>query len=151
MKKALRGSYTIEAALVFPLIMGVIVFLIYMSFFLHDMAVMKSCAYQAALKGSLIRTSTFDMETEAQKAAEYNIRGLLLATEEVKTDVSVSGKKVTVSYSGRLKIPQGILFMRIAGTESIIVEGTGTAYQKDAIEFIRQCRAAGHVIEAIDH
>ena len=58
MRKHLKASCTIEAALIFPFIMGIIVFIIYISFFLHDRAVMKSCAYQAALKGSLIRSST---------------------------------------------------------------------------------------------
>ena len=149
MKKNLSASYTIEAALVFPLIMGVIVFLIYISFFLHDRAVMKSCAYQAALKASLIRTSSSDMEQEARKAANYNIDGLLLATEDLSTEVNVSGKEISVSYSGRLRIPQGALFIRIAGTERIDVKGEATSYQKDAIEFIRNCRAAGNFIDHI--
>ena len=140
MKKSLKGSYTIEAALIFPFIMGVIVFIIYISFFLHDRAVMKSCAYQAALKASLIRTGASDMEREALKAAEYNISGLLLATEGLDTRVSVSGKEVIVSYSGTLRIPQGALFMRISGTDGIVVSGEGRASQKDAIEFIRKCR-----------
>ena len=149
MKKRLKASYTVEAALIFPLIMGVIVFIIYMSFFLHDRAVMKSCAYQAALKGSLIRTSESDMRSEALKAAEYNIDGLILATENIKTSVNVSGSEVPVAYSGNLSIPQGILFMKIAGTDSILVEGTATAYQKDAIEFIRKCRMAENLINKI--
>lgn len=146
MKRGLKGSYTVEAALIFPFIMTVIVFLIYISFFLHDRAVMSSCAYQAALKASLVRTSPDDMEKAAIKAAAYSIEGLLLATDEVKTDVKVSGKKVTVSYSGTLKIPQSILFFPIDGSEGISVEGTATAAQKDAIEFIRSCRAAENMI-----
>lgn len=135
------GSYTVEASLIFPFIMGVIVFIIYISFFLHDRSVMKSCAYQAALKGSMIRTSVADMEKEARKAAEYNIDGLLLMTDGLQTSVSVSGKDVTVSYSGTLRIPQGPLYMAIAGTDGIEVRGEASASQKDAIEFIRKTRA----------
>ena len=149
MKRSLKGSFTVEASLIFPFIMGVIVFLIYMSFFLHDRSVMKSCAYQAALKGSLIRTSVADMEAEARKAAVYDIDGLLLATGDLKTEVSVSGKDVTVSYSGNLRVPRGILFMKIAGTENIPVEGKATAGQKDAIEFIRKCRTAEYLADAV--
>lgn len=149
MNRELKASYTVEAALIFPFIMGVVVFIIYMSFFLHDRAVMKSCAYQAALKGSLVRTSESDMRSEAQKAAEYNIDGLILATDNIKTSVNVSGSRVTVAYSGTLRIPQGILFMKIAGTENILVEGEATAYQKDAIEFIRRCRTAENVINKL--
>ena len=147
MKKDLSGSYTIEAALVFPFIMGVIVFIIYISFFLHDMTVMKSCAYQAALKGSLIRTSISDMEEEAEKAAQYNIKDLLLATDDLKTEVRISGKDIKVSYSGTLRIPEGLLFMKIVGIDRIEIKGEGTAHQKDAIEFIRKCRSAGNMME----
>ena len=147
MKKGLKGSYTIEAALIFPFIMTVIVFLIYISLFLHDRAVMTSCAYQAALKASLIRTSPADMEKAAIKAAAYSIDGLLLATGDVKTDVQVSGKKVTISYSGTLKIPQSILFFPINGSAGVAVEGSATAAQKDAIEFIRSCRAAESIFK----
>jgi hypothetical protein len=145
----LRGSYTVEASLIFPFIMGTVVFIIYMSFFLHDRAVMKSCAYQAALKGSLIRTGGPDMVREAKKAADYNIEGLLLMTEDLQTEVSLSGTEICVSYRGNLRIPQGILFMKIAGTEGILVEGQGRAGQKDAIEFIRKTRAVGRLAGSI--
>lgn len=147
MRRRVRGSYTVEAALVFPFIMGVIVFIIYVSFFLHDRAVMKSCAYQAALKGSLIRTGEADAMREARKAAEYNIEGLLLATEGLDTKAEVSGKEVTVKYSGSLTIPRGILFMEITGTDHISVEGEGHAFQKDAIEFIRKTRMVQNTIQ----
>ena len=145
----LRGSYTIEAALIFPFIMGTVVFLIYMSFFLHDRAVMKSCAYQAALKGSLIRTGGGDMVREAEKAAAYNIEGLLLMTEGLQTKVSLSGTEIRVSYSGMMRIPRGILFMKIAGTDGIQVEGSASAKQKDAIEFIKKTRAIGGAVDGI--
>ena len=147
MKKSVKGSYTIEAALVFPLIMTVIVFIIYMSLFLHDRAAMSSCAYQAALKASLIRTGEEDMRSEAERAAAYSIDGLLLATSDPDISVTVSGKKVSIRYSGTLKIPRSILFFPISGSDSITVSGTGEAYEKDAIEFIRQCRTAGNILK----
>ena len=58
-------------------------------------------------------------------------------------------KEVKVSYSGKLRIPQGLLFMKIAGTECIEVKGEAMAYQKDAIEFIRKCRTAENIIDYI--
>ena len=148
-RSQVNGSYTIEAALVFPLIMTVIVFIIYMSFFLHDRSVMSSCAYQAALKASLIRTGADDMKAEADRAAAYSIEGLLLATENVEINTSVSGKEVKVSYQGDLSIPQGILFFAIHGSDSIKVSGSAVAHEKDAIEFIRQCRSVGNAAENI--
>ena len=148
-KKRLAGSYTIEAALIFPLIMTVIVFLIYCSFYLHDRAVMQSCAYQAALKGSMERRSDEDMAREAKRAADYNIEGLLLRTEGIETRVDVSGSSVTVSYSGYLMVPQNIVFMKIAGFDEIKVEGSSSASKKDAIEFIRMCRGTKNLAENV--
>ncbi len=89
------------------------------------------------------------MVREAEKAAAYNIEGLLLMTEGLQTKVSLSGTEIRVSYSGMMSIPRGILFMKIAGTDGIQVEGSGSAKQKDAIEFIKKTRAIGGAVDGI--
>ena len=43
-----QASFTVEAALVMPLVLGVIVFLLFAGFSLHDRCVMKSCSQEAA-------------------------------------------------------------------------------------------------------
>ena len=149
MRKKLRGSYTVEASLIFPFILTVIVFIIFISAFLHDRAVMSSCAYQAALRASLVRTGDGDMKKAAERAAAYNIEGLLFMTGDVKTAVTVKGDEVTVTYEGTLGIPRNILFFPINGTEAMKVTGRGSAAKKDAVEFIRKCRTAENAARKI--
>ena len=134
------GSYTVEASLLFTFIMSVIIFLIYMSFFLHDRCVMNQSAYQAALRGSRVKTEEGKVIGTAEKAADELIKDSLLATKDVSHTVTVDGSEVKVAYEGTLKIPAGVLFMSINGSSGIRVSGTGSAKRKDPIKFIRECR-----------
>ncbi len=135
----LKGSFTVEATFLFPMILTVIVLLIYLSFFLHDRCVMNQAAYQAALRGSRIRTGDNAVIGTTESAAEEMIQSALLATEDVSHQVSVTGSEITVSYEGRLNIPAGILFLPVNGN-GISVRGSGAAKRKDPILFIRECR-----------
>ena len=60
MRKKFKGSYTVEAAFIFPLVMSVIVLIIYLSFFIHDRAVMDAASYQAAMRGSFVTSGKSD-------------------------------------------------------------------------------------------
>ena len=48
MKKLKKGSFTIEAALLMPLILMVLMGLLYLDFFVHNRAWLTSAAYEAA-------------------------------------------------------------------------------------------------------
>ena len=47
MKKLKKGSFTIEAALLMPLILMVLMGLLYLDFFVHNRAWLTSAAYEA--------------------------------------------------------------------------------------------------------
>ncbi len=145
---SVKGSYTVEASFLFPMILTVLVLLIYLSFFLHDRCVMNEAAYQAALRGSRIKTGDNAVIGATESAAEEMIQSALLATEEVSHQVSVTGSEVTVSYEGRLNIPAGILFLPINGN-GISVRGSGAAKRKDPILFIRECRVIENAAERL--
>ena len=53
MKKLKKGSFTIEAALLMPLILMVLMGLLYLDFFVHNRAWLTSAAYEAAVSGSM--------------------------------------------------------------------------------------------------
>lgn len=146
-KTGFSGSYTVEASLLFPLILSVIVFLIYISFFLHDRCVMNQSAYQAALRGSRVKTEEGRVIATAERAASELIENSLLATRNVSHTVTIDGSEVRVTYEGILSIPTGTLFMKISGSDGIPVRGSGSAKRKDPIKFIRECR----VVENLTH
>lgn len=138
--KKLKGSYTVEASLLFPFILTVIVMIIYLAFFIHDRCVMNTAAYQAALRGSREKSSSGKAIGITEKAAEELLAGTLIATENVSHDVNITDKEISVIYEGTMKIPAGILFMRINGSEGIPIKVKSTAIRKDPIKFIRECR-----------
>lgn len=146
-KLKLKGSYTVEASLLFPFILSVIVFIMYMSFFLHDRCVMNQSAYQAALRASRVKTGDNKVMSTAERAAGELMEKTVLATSGVTHSIDVSGSEIKVRYEGTLRIPAGTLFMNIYGSDGIKVEGSGTAKRKDPIRFIRQCRVVENMMD----
>ena len=147
MKIRLKGSYTVEASLLFPFILSVIVFIMYMSFFLHDRCVMNQSAYQAALRASRVKTGDNKVMSTAERAAGELMEKTVLATTGVTHSIDISGSEIKVRYEGTLKIPAGTLFMNIYGSDGIKVEGSGSAKRKDPIKFIRQCRIVENMMD----
>ena len=139
-KNKLEGSYTVEASLLFPFILSVIILLMYFAFFLHDRCVMNVSAYEAALRGSRVKTEEGRVFSTAERAANELIERSMLATENVTHTISVTGSEVKVTYEGVLRIPSGVILMNISGKDGIRVTGSGSAKRKDPIKFIRECR-----------
>lgn len=145
--KKLKGSYTVEAAMIFPLIMTVIVIIMYLAFFIHDRCVLYTSAYEAALRASMVRTSDADRTAVAESAAESLKNQGLLRTEQIEKEVVVNGDNITVKMSGKFSIPGNIVFMGIGGTSGITVDATATAMKKDPVLFIRKCRFIENITE----
>ena len=53
MKKVKRGSFTIEAALLMPVIFLVLMGVLNLNFFVHNRAWLTAAAYEAAVSGSM--------------------------------------------------------------------------------------------------
>lgn len=95
-----KGSFTIEAALLIPILMFVIMLMLQLSFFLYNRHAITVMASQAALYG-------VQMETEGKVAIEKQLHNFLkeetekrlLFTESVEWDVAVSVTKVEVTIS----------------------------------------------------
>lgn len=136
----LKGSCTIEASILFPLIMTVTVMMIYMAFFIHDRCVLNAAAYQAALRGSRVRTEEGKVMSVTSAAARELTGGILLAATDVSPDIVITGEEIEVSYEGIMKIPAAALLFRISGSDGIHIKVRSTAKRKDPVRFIRECR-----------
>lgn len=107
MKKIKKGSFTIEAALLMPLILMVLIGVLYLDFFVHNRAWLTSAAYEAAVSGS--------MEGYKKKGNIYekaDIQGRMLGSTALPGGENLSmqtsaGKTVKVTY--RLEVPAGFL------------------------------------------
>lgn len=141
-KYTLKGSYTVEASFLLPIILSVIVILIYLSFFLHDRAVLSASAYQAAMRGGQLINGENVMQVVTE-SAESLIRNRLLGTSEVETNVECAGGKVKVSYSGKMNIPGGALLCKYmtGGKMFIDMKAEAEAETTDVVKFVRRIRS----------
>lgn len=140
-RKVLKGSYTIEASFLLPMILTVIVVIIYLGFYLHDRAVLNCAAYTSALRGSQMINGE-DIYSEVEKCTHKLIENRLIGTDEPQVEILLEGDDITVNYIGKLIIPVGSLISSYLTNEQneILVKATGTAKMQNAVGFIRKCR-----------
>ena len=101
MKRIKKGSFTIEAALLMPLLLMVLMGVLYLDFFVHDRAWLTSAACEAAVSGS--------MEGYKKKGNVYektDIQGRILGSTGLPGGENLSmhtsaGKTVKVEWKCR--------------------------------------------------
>ncbi|MCM1569455.1 MAG: hypothetical protein NC081_08415 [Roseburia sp.] len=130
--KKMGAYFTVEAAMVFPIIMGALLFVIYFMFFQYNRCLMEQDAASLALKGAVLQQAdkTKLMETLKQKEEEQN-RDKYIAWKRAKTDIRLKGYKVSVRQTGRLIIDKQRRWEAQASYESTRMSPTF---------FIRSCR-----------
>ena len=138
-KKEEKAYMTIEASLILPVIVGGIIFVLYLGIFLYNSCTIKQTAYIAALRGSQIKNvSTDEIDNYVKKQIDELLFQNILAREEVKKEVRTSIGKVTVKMSTDVNIPfTDLLSAKIHIWE---IETEGYANRVNPIEIIRGVR-----------
>ena len=135
----MEGYFTVEAALLLPFVIMIIVFMIFLSFYCYDRCILEQCAYIAALRGSSNRfSSTQEAYQEAFTAAEGLIDKKLFAVKELKTTVRVSGFTVTVAYECEVNMPIGSWLESVLGEKVGYMEVSKQVPRKRTVALLRQ-------------
>ena len=136
MRKIKKGSFTIEAALLMPLVLMILIGVLYLDFFVHDRAYLTAAAYEAAVSGS--------MEGYKKKGNIYekaDIQGRMLggigllggknlrmqtnAGKTVKVPAGFLGQKWKLEVSGKAKPLRPVGWIRkVKGTVDMLGEVT---------------------------
>lgn len=91
-KKEVKGSFTVEAAFIFPSVLFIIIALIYMGFYMHDKAKINSDINETLLKGKNLVLYEADINTGLIDYDAYLNRGILYSLEgnmeDYKTEIS---------------------------------------------------------------
>ena len=97
-KRMKKGSMTIEAALLMPLLLLVVLITLYLFFYVHNRAWLTAAAYEAALDGSMeaARPEGKIREKALKKGKELGNTGFF-ESKNLKLQVG-EGKKVQVTY-----------------------------------------------------
>ncbi len=146
MKKRFKASYTIEASLLFPFILGLTVLLIYESFYIHDRAVLNAASIVGALRGSRIMDPECDIKTVVQETLERETEGRLLSTKDLKTGIEINAGEVKVTYSGEFYVPGGVMIFPGAELRVKEIRVSAKSSRTDPAGFIRNCRLAEKIL-----
>lgn len=113
-----KGSVTIEATVVLPMILFVVVFLIYSCFYLHDDMVIQEATHEIAIYGTTLDyRDTKKMKALMKEKYENAINGRLLATKDVTYDMKFDEDKIKVTIKGIMKNVAVGIFPGYEGTK----------------------------------
>ena len=107
MRKIKKGSFTIEAALLMPLVLMILIGVLYLDFFVHDRAYLTAAAYEAAVSGSMEGYKKKGNTYEKADIQGRMLGGIGLPGGENLSMQTNAGKTVKVTY--RLEVPAGFL------------------------------------------
>lgn len=100
----LRGSYTVETAFIFPIVLFVILFLIYLAFYLHNCVVIKEAAYETAIYGTTLDFSDpKEMKQKMLEKYDRAIEGRLISMEKAAISITIEQRDITVCVKSRMK------------------------------------------------
>lgn len=127
-----RAYFTVEAAMVMPVVLSVVVFVIYMMLFQYDRCLMEQDLGALALKGvTLQERDKAVLARLLQEEAARLQRDKYLAWQLGDIHLSLEGNKVSVSQTGQLILLSEDIWRAQAAFEK---------RQPDPVFFIRSCK-----------
>ena len=124
MKWNLRGSFTVEASFIVPMILLVIMACIFAVFYYHDKNILLGAAYEASVVGSSKSREVNGVDSdEIQSLAYERLQGKCiflnhsqvevgLSEEEIKVEVSASARRMEMSGSEKASITDPEKYIR---------------------------------------
>ena len=137
MKHKIDGYFSVEAALVFPLIIGTILSLMYLGFYQYDRCMLEFDMAAIALAGCSCEDDEKGavLDKMERMAAEFS-KEKYIAWEADDIHIEVNGNRVSASGGGNLHFPFGFLIRKeINGVWEVV-----TAYENkrlDPVAFVR--------------
>lgn len=141
----MKGSYTVEAAIVMSLVFFVLSAMIFCAFYLHDRAVFQSSACEIAAVGSNFATLKERQEAVA-KAKKKITAKRFMGSRNPDGSASAGKNETTSSWTAVFPIP-GFAAKYLAGGK-ITIQKTWSAEVLDPADTIRKITGAANLIGA---
>lgn len=111
-----KGSFTVEAALIMPFVLGSMFLMICLCLYLHDRSILASAAAECAGKTA---SEKYCEEQGLEARAKGQLYGLvetrLLVVKSLQATAAVTDNEVTISYSGQIRLLGGLM---VTGVQS---------------------------------
>jgi len=99
----LRGSYTVEAALLMTIILPLLIGIIYLGFYLHNDSMIKNAAYELVVLESLQGEEA--KEGFAEERKQILTGQAFLGLKNVQAEVEKGKKSITANLEGTFYVP----------------------------------------------
>lgn len=101
-----KGNFTIECALIMPIILVCILAVVWLIIFLYDKNVMYRAMIHAVSAADYKNSSTNgELKKEIEERLYEDLNNQLVGVKESSVSVKVGAKKVTVTVEGKLNVP----------------------------------------------
>ncbi len=142
-----KASYTVEVALLFPFILGVIIFSMGLNFYIYNLSVMQMEANELAIAGEY----WFDfpdgsIKRELVELGKETLGDSLIAVKDTSVSVDVKNGRITVIYEGNYIFPIVSVFFG-EGTAGKKISVKGEAELQNPVSKIRTMRKIGKITE----
>lgn len=130
-KKNVNGYFTVEAAMIMPLVILLTAFLFYLTFFLYNRCILPQDAYILAFRGSALCGKTKEEVIHYMEEDYNNQMGIkYIGLNGIMRDIRVNQKKIEVKLQGKIKF---------TGKEQTF-EAVKAAHRSCPVELIRKVR-----------
>lgn len=118
LKGKVKGYFSVEAALVFPIVVGTIMLLMYLGFYQYDRCMLEFDVAMIALRGSCCdEKETEGVLDEMERAARELSGEKYIVWEAESIRVEMKGTRVRALGGGKLSFPFGFLLQK--GTNGV--------------------------------
>ena len=139
-----KGSFTVEAAIIMPLIFIVIIMLIYVAFFLYNRCIIAQKTYIAALRGCLyeegVTDKVLDRNAYITKQKEDLYENKLIAAQSSYSNVNVEKKEIVIKSGILVKVPFSTLLKKQGYKNGWQTSVEKRSFMIDEVDFIRSCK-----------
>lgn len=118
MGKGCKGSLTVEAAYLMPLVGLILVSSILLLFYFHDKNIISSCAYETAVIGSTKAREKEGVEASVlNQAFQERLRGKCIFFSGASADIQIEEDEITVRADSSRRMMTLSVVQRAAVTE----------------------------------
>lgn len=136
--RILNGSYTVEAAVIVPLTVWVVVLLMFGAFYEYNVCSMWQGAYAAALRGEIQGGGADRRKQAAEEKLLYTLQSELWMTENQEYEAEAGRGSIRTRIRADLRVPvDRDLFQTLWR-----LEAEGVAGRIRPVAFIRACNKA---------
>lgn len=107
MKKYQKGSFTVETALIMPIVLMVILIVFFFVLYMYNRSVMQNAAYRGVTQVFYYSSESNEyIKKECSRVVLKDLENSLVGVKNAEVEIEVSADRVEITVDGRLNVPE---------------------------------------------